>query len=263
MNNFSLRIIPIVHAQSIDAIAQPSFGTLSNGGIPIDNSLVKIDLESQKTTFGIGETFKVKVKLVSQDDLFIDKISLRILYNPNLLSVVDSDPNTTGTQIKILNSNLTLANQNDNNVNALEGIITLIVNVENNINFKGSTEIAEITFNTQAQGLNRIAVQTGSNGTRLIKDSLSIGYTASELQVNITNIKITQSVLPTLTNTPTPMPTSLTTPTVTPVQINNQTNIPNTSVSKELVDILVNLFFGILVVLTGLNIFLKAKKRKK
>lgn len=263
MDEFKKFLLPVVKGQVLDAIAQPSFGKLSSGG-PNTSVLARIDLDSNKSNFNIGENFKVKIKITSFEDLFLDRVILRILYNPNILSVVDSNPNVSGTQINVTNPNFSLVSQTDNNVNTLEGVITLILDVQNQINFKSGIEIAEIEFNTQSQGLSRITIQTGSQGSRLVRNAQSVSYTSSELQISVSNLQSTITISPT-TVTPTP---TLVLPTPTKEQIQQTPTpvvdvIPETSVNNNMLIFFINLFVGFLILLLGFNLRKKISKTKK
>lgn len=60
---------------------------------------VKLSLISEHTAVDVGDTFEVQVQLGNPDQKALDSVSLLILFNPQVLQVVDSTPSSSGVNI--------------------------------------------------------------------------------------------------------------------------------------------------------------------
>jgi len=251
MNNFTKRLIPIAQAQIIDAIAQPSFGNLSNDSSQ-NRTLARIDLTptTNITDLKVGDTFTIGVNIKTFEEVTLNKIALKISFDKTKFSVIDSNPNVSGTQIKITNTNFYTESDQDNLANNSDGTITLIISSDEPVDFSEGGEIATITFNAQSAGSSKISVVSGSQGTKLFSDSKSVAYLTSELQLNTktSSGNITPNISPTVTQiTSSPTPTIL--PTLT-IENRPVEQIPNTSISD--ISLLVYIFIGVIFMLIGL-----------
>lgn len=261
MDNFLKRLIPVVKAQSFDAIAQPSFGSISGDDDTV-RVLARIDLETPKNSFDIGETFTVSIRIRTFEDVSLNRLTLRVLFNPNILSVVDEDPNTSGTQIKLTETSFESPTDSDNSVDNQQGIITLIANSAQPINFSESREVAQIRFNTQTQGSTRVTIQGGSLGSRLFNNTQSVAFTSSETQITVSNIIVDTTPTPTTILTPT-ITTQLTpTPTPIPQTQPEISTIPDTSL-EETIPFIFPIFFGLILLAIGLSLVPKQNSDKQ
>jgi len=262
MNDFTKRLIPIVQAQIIDAVAQPSFGNLSNDSSQ-NRTLARIDLTptTSITDLKVGDTFTIGINIKTFEEVSLNKIALKISFDKTKFSVVDNNPNISGTQIKITNSNFYTENDQDNLANNNDGTITLVISSDEPIDFSEGGEIATITFNAQSSGSSKISVVSGSQGTKLFSDSKSVAYLTSELQLNTktSSSNTTPTISPTVSIT---QATALPTPTLLPtISIENRPieQIPNTSIPD--ISLIVYFSLGILFVLIGILLSKSTNKK--
>jgi len=81
MNDFTKRLIPIAQAQIIDAVAQPSFGNLSNDSSQ-NRTLARIDLTptSNISDLKVGDTFTIGINIKTFEEVTLNKIALKISF---------------------------------------------------------------------------------------------------------------------------------------------------------------------------------------
>jgi len=178
-------IIPVVEAQSADAVAQPTFGPIqgAGGGTATASVLIKSD----KTAINVGDTFKVTVTINTQN-LTVSEYRVVVNYDPSALSVVDQDPSTPGTQVNILDNVFQVTNPQTNNV-ASNGsvVVDAKVNGSNEVPIN-NRDVIQITFQAQTAGTTTISVAQGTNGTQLIKlQGTSVAFTQNEISTVISS----------------------------------------------------------------------------
>lgn len=243
MSNFSELIIPKIYAQAADAIAQPTFGTLSTDQVP--EVLSKVTLTSDKTSVKVGEKFKVRVKIELADNVKISEYRIVLDFTPTtLLSVQDADSAIAGTQITLLDDVFKITDpENNNTVSSQAGRIRLVAKTETGNSLALNRDVAEIEFQAQALGVASISIAQGTTGTQLIKDSdngTSVAFSINELTVNVTQGEII--VDPGTNNGG-----------VTTGEKQLPTKIPDTALSPTL-ESLLPFFTGIIILLLGLKL---------
>lgn len=260
MDEFLKRLVPVVSA---DTLAQPTFGTLNV--TPIDTVTgTRVDLESETTSVKVGDNITIKVFIQTGPSIGISQYRLVVEYDQNILSVIDQDTATLGTQIKNTNPNFIVANISTDNLTS-NGRSRLVASISGGIDteLSSKTEVAEITFNAQSIANTVVKIATGSTGTQL-KTSAGrlIGYTSSEKQISVVNEIITPSPTETPTITPTatifPTPVITSTPTITSgVYVST---IPATAITLDSV-FLFPFILGTVLVVLGLSIIPKSFRK--
>jgi len=195
-------IVTQVLAQSGAGIAQPTFTTDLNfnnlGGntpnpgsanpppppppSPLPSSyasgpgVVKLTTDSQN--FAVGSQFYVTIDVDSGGQK-LSSYSLKIQYDPSLLQVQDSDPNTPGLQINFLD---TVFTQQTNTVNQSSG--SIVIAAQSTIPTALSGTIAKISFIGTKTGTDQIQVSTTESS--LVNDSsANILTTANGLAITV------------------------------------------------------------------------------
>jgi len=237
-----IQLIPIVEAQSLDTISQPTFGTITvSGGGGVTASVL---LTSDKSSVKVGDTFTVKIN-VKTNTLSISEYKIVISYDKSLLSVIDQDTTTAGTQIKLLDDVFTIADPAKDNLVSTTGQITIDAKTTSGNSFQVNKDVAEIQFQAQAEGISTLKVTQGASGTQLIRSNgNSLTFTTNEVSVQSSTTVATNGG-GTPINTPTPTPT----PTPQPSQVVSQ--IPNTGIKEDITS-MSGVFVGLLLVATGL-----------
>jgi hypothetical protein len=204
-----LRIFPIVEAQSLDSIAQPTFGPIDvSGGSTASASML---LKSSKTSAVVGEKFKVTVE-IKTNTVTINEYRIVIDFDPARLQVVDQDTTTPGTQVKLLDTIFTVATPATDNIVSSTGRITLIAKVASGNAFQVNRDVAEIEFQAQTAGSTAIKIFQDVNGSRLIRQSgVGVAFTPNQVTVQITASSGTTTTTTTTGSTPPPPPVSQTT----------------------------------------------------
>jgi altronate dehydratase len=118
-------LVPVVDAQTLDTISQPTFGTIDVG--TQGGAVSTVLLSSTSTATQVGQKFKVSVEIKTNDNQ-INQYKILIDFDSAKLSVVDQDSATLGTQVKLLDTIFTIANPQSNNSVSNTGRITLIAN---------------------------------------------------------------------------------------------------------------------------------------
>jgi hypothetical protein len=181
-----LDFIPIqsVSAQTLDAVSQPTFGPIDvgDGG----ETQTSINLSADKTSVEVGETFTVTVNLKT-NDIPINEYRIYINFDSTSLSVVDVDPDTTGTQVELLDTIFVIEDpEQNNNVNLQNGEIELIAKTETGNAFSVNRDVVEIQFQAQSTGVTTLSFIEGVSGTQLIRQSgTSVTYLPNELTIRV------------------------------------------------------------------------------
>jgi len=181
----SINIIPLVQAQTADAIAQPTFGVIQAGGG--STATASVLLTSSATTVNEQDSFAVQVR-INTNGIGISEYRLSISYDPTFLSIIDSDTTTPGVQIEFNDPVFQISDPSKNNLASTSG--TIILDAKNP---SGNTDIprnnvlvATIHFQAFKAGQDIInVVNTGQNSTQLITLS---GTTLDYSQNYITTI---------------------------------------------------------------------------
>jgi len=183
MANF-INIIPVVEAQSADAVAQPTFGPIEVGGGSTVSSSVLI--RSDKTAVKVGDTFKVKVE-IKTNNITINEYKVVVDFDPNLLSVMDQDSNTQGTQVSLLDTVFQVSNPVVNNT-VLNGRVIIDAKAASGNAFQVNRDVVEVQFQAQASGSATIKLTQGADGTQLTKlEGNSVSFTSNEITTLITS----------------------------------------------------------------------------
>ncbi|MFS8130978.1 MAG: hypothetical protein ACMG57_03290 [Candidatus Dojkabacteria bacterium] len=246
-------LFPIVKAQTVDASAQPTFGSIDvGGGSTVTASML---LSSDKTAVDIGEKFTVTVE-IKTNTVTINEYRIVIDFDSTKLQVLDQDPSTPGIQIKLLDTIFVVENQETDNTVSQNGRITLIAKVDSGNPFTVNKNVAEIQFQAQAAGSPTIKIFKDASGSRLIRQSgVGVDFTPNGLTVQVKTA--TGAGTTTGSNPP---PTNQTTTTTTTGGTTTTTTIPKTGVADDLGTALTVLAAAILII-TGIK--LSSEKKKK
>lgn len=244
-----LRIFPIVKAQTLDATAQPTFGPIDvNGGSTVTSSML---LRSSSTSVAVGDKFKVTVE-IKTNTTTINEYRVVVDFDPARLQVVDQDPATTGTQIKLLDTIFVVENPQTDNTVSPTGRITLIAKVPSGNAFQVNRDVAEIEFQAQTVGSSNIRIFQDVNGSRLIRQSgVGVAFTPNQVTVQVTTASGTNTSTGGTTAPPPPPSTQTATTGTTGGGTTSQ--IPNTAIEDP-----IGAFFVILsamvLILTGFRL---------
>lgn len=253
-------LVPKINAQTSDAISQPTFGPIDIGGrSTITGSVL---LTSDKTAVQVGERFKVKIE-VRTNDVNIIEYRVSVDFDPTKFRVVDSDTTTTGTQITLLDSVFTVQDKQRDNAVSDIGRIRLKAVSPNSQPLTVNTQVAEIEFQAQELGSSTIKIVEGSSGTQLIRQAgVGMAYSSNEVSVNIqTQIVTTTGTSTTGTTTSTTTGTQ-TTGTATTATGQVTGTIPETALGDE-IGSLISIFLGLFFILLGSMLVINKEKASK
>lgn len=179
-------LIPKAKAQQSNIIAQPSFGTITSGGT--DETAASVLLTSNATAAAVGDEFTVSVA-IDTAGTEIAEYRVVIDFDPEVLSVVDSDPTTAGTQIEFTDALFTIEDPaNDNTVSSV-GRIRLNAEAPTGQSLAVNKNVATVTFQAQSVGTGNIAVVDGVVGSQLIRSGgTAIAFTNNEIGVNVSTV---------------------------------------------------------------------------
>lgn len=218
-------LIPTVDAQTVDASAQPTFGTLNIGNG--STSLPTVKLVATTNNVAIGSTFDVEVEITTGTGVNISKYEIVIDYDINHLAVVDAEPSISGTQIKHLDTVFQVSS-GDNTVQTTTGRITLIASTPGNVGVELNRKVARITFQAQSQGTTDLKFfRSGLAGTKLLN---TIGTSLDISTQDLLNINITSSAQTTSTLTTSSTTTSVSSTTST---FTSFPTIPDTGIVED------------------------------
>ena len=183
MTNILDLLIPVVNAQTLDSVSQPTFGPIEVG---TQNGVVStVLLSSTSTATQVGQKFKVTVEIKTNAQL-ITEYQIVIDFDSSKLSVVDQDTTVQGTQIKLLDQVFTISNPQVNNIVSSTGRVFLVANIPSGTPISVNRNVAEIEFQAQQIGAASIKIVQGSTGTRLTRSNgTTLTYTPNELSVQI------------------------------------------------------------------------------
>lgn len=251
-------IIPSVSAQQADAVAQPTFGTITiRGGTQARANVV---LSSDKTSLQVGEKVKFKVAINTGTNQ-ISSYTIVIDFDPSKFTVIDVNSQVTGTQITKLDETFQFQNEEQNNRVDPSGKIIFTASGQNPVAV--NKEVVEFELQAQQVGTATVKIAEGSSGTQLTRQSgTTITYTLNEVSLQIRAQQggddNTNNNNNTNNNTNNQQNNSGTVNTVTGgTTVPNQ--IPNTSIISDPISALL-LFLGILLTFIGLRLGLKSKK---
>ncbi|MEO6729259.1 MAG: cohesin domain-containing protein [Candidatus Dojkabacteria bacterium] len=240
-----INLFPIVKAQTIDATAQPTFGTIdTGGGSTLTSSML---MRSDKTSVNVGDKFKVTVE-IKTNTVTINEYRIIIDFDATKLQVVDQDPTTAGTQVKLLDTIFTVENAEIDNTVSQNGRITLIAKTDSGNPFAVNRDVAEIQFQAQAAGSPTIKIIQDASGSRLIRQS-GVGVSFTPNQLSVTVQAATGSATTTTTGA-TPPPISQTT---TTGGTTVGTTIPVTGVTDD-IGSAATIIVAAVLILTGLKL---------
>lgn len=250
-NSLQELLIPVVKGQAIDAVAQPTFGRIdvvSEGG-----TSATILVRSNKTSVVVGERFKATVSIAT-NDLTINEYRIVLEFDPSKFSVVDSDLNTTGTQVKLLDSLFLVENPETDNIVSSGGRIRLVAKTQTGNPFQVNRDVAEIEFQAQSIGASTIKIVQGTTGSQLIRQSgTGISFTPNEISIQIGTEQIPTNPV---TTDPSSRPNLI--PSDSPAQ--GVTIIPATSFRDDVLSVL-PILIGLILIIGGTKLY-KSVKRK-
>ncbi|GAB4284031.1 MAG: hypothetical protein Kow0081_0920 [Candidatus Dojkabacteria bacterium] len=256
MANLINILIPKVNAQA-DATAQPTFGLINVGG---GNALTgQVLLSSSNTAPKVGERFKVRVKIDTQDVQIIE-YRIAIEFDSTKLQVVDANQQVNGVQVSFLDDVFEVEDVSTDNLTN-NNIGTIFVKAKSGDPLTLNKDVIEIEFQAQAVGSSVIRIQEGTTGTQLIRQAgQGLVYTSNEVTIDITTAQTqnpdTQSPVtqtPVIENPVTQNPGTQSPPPVT--------QIPATALSPEIVAML-PVLAGLLLVALGFGLA-KSKEEKQ
>lgn len=262
-----IKLIPPVSANSFDALAQPTFGTIevSNVGGTVSSILLTAD----KTSVGIGERFTVKVK-VTTNTLTVKEYRIVIKFDSASLSVIDQDNTTPGTQITLLDQVFQVEEPEVNNSVAIigdEGTITLLATAPEGSDLQVNTDVAEIEFQAQAEGSAPVQIIQGTEGSRLTRGSgTSLNFTTNEITIQASDISVVEPPPTTQEPPPVETPPSETPPAQTPPTTTTPPPtvevIPNTALGDEFGPLGSAISLGLGFVLVVMGMAMLARKER-
>jgi len=211
-----MNLVPKVKAQGVDTYVSPTIPFIPPSG---PNPTTKISptpkldqpyiiLESSFKNVSPGDKFTVQVKIHTQGTP-IQGFKFLVKYDPALLSVIDTDQSTAGTQINYLNS-FFIPDQHIVEETETRGEIFIIASSAEDTTTISNISVAIIEFEAQNEGFVEVklekddsALVTG-NSTDILSLVNSLDFILSEDAINLpTNTpRIYETILPTeLTNT--------------------------------------------------------------
>lgn len=240
MANLIELVVPKINAQA-DAVAQPTFGSINiGGGSGITGQVL---LNSDKTSVEVGERFKVRVQ-VNTNDVNIEEYRIIINFDPTKIQIVDADSETQGIQVRKLDTVFSPEEiQNDNVSNNNLGTVKYVAKSSTPVSL--NTEVIEIEFQAQATGRSTIELIEGAAGTQLIRQAgQGLVFTPNRITLEVAQTQNTPDPEPQPQPNPQPQPGGNTgTNPVPPV-------IPDTSISSDLIALL-TVMAGMIFVLVG------------
>jgi len=243
-------LIPIIKAQELDSLSQPTFGVIDTGNQ--GGALATTLLSSTSTSTQIGQRFKVTIEIKTNDQQ-INQYKILVDFDSTKLSLIDQDTTVAGSQIKLLDTVFTVETPaTDNTVSS--GRITLIAGTPSGNGFSVNRNVAEIEFQAQQIGSANIKIVQGSVGSQLVRtNGTSLSFTPNELSVQIS----AQQVVPDVPDPPDPVIPLPVTP--NPGVVDIPTIIPNTGIE----DILPLMPLGAGIVLVSMGVVLLRGNPKK
>lgn len=182
MNSLKELLIPSVSAQSFDAFAQPTFGPINVGTGNTTTGTVLITTD--KTAANIGDTIIATIS-INTNDIPISEYRVILNFDPTKFTVIDSDTNTTGTQVTLLDPVFQIEDpETDNTVNSL-GVIQVIA--KNTEQVTVNRNVVEIRLQAQSSGNTNISVVTqGETRTQLVREAgVGLAYTGNSVDIGI------------------------------------------------------------------------------
>ncbi len=255
MEDLFIKLVPKVSAQSFDALAQPTFGSIDiGGGSSITGSVL---LSSDKTSVTVGERFKVRVELKT-NDVNISEYRVVVDFDPTKLTVIDADPSVNGTQVRVLDEVFTVPNPLDDNTVASVGRIRVRASAPSTP-LTVNKDVVEIEFQAQSAGSTGIKVVEGSVGSQIVREAgVGLSYTANEVTIDVTTQTSTTTTGST-TGTTTTGSTAGTTGTTTTT---GGQQIPDTALSDDVISA-ASVIFGVLFVILGSSLVINKSKNNR
>lgn len=176
-------IIQSVSAQEVDAVAQPTFGTITiRGG---SQARATVLVSSDKSSVAVGQRFTVKVAINTGTNQ-ISSYNITIDFDPSKLQVVDSNTSLAGTQVKKTDQVFQFQNEEQNNRVDSSGKIIINAFVQNPVSI--NTEVIEFEMQAQQAGPTTIKISEGSGGTQLTRQSgNALSYTINEVTIQVSS----------------------------------------------------------------------------
>ncbi len=247
-------VVPKIEAQSYDGISQPTFGLLD---IAEGENQAELNFTTDTTSPAVGETFTVDVE-ISTKDFTINEYQIIVDFDTTKLSVLDSEPDTAGTQVEFLDL-VYVVEPGDNNVQ--DGRITLIARTPSGNALQVNRAVARITFQSQEQGVTVIEPVATFEGTKLInQNGVVIDASLNSLTLNVGSARTSSATSTSSSTSANATTTSATSSSSGPTQPPDQ--IPNTGIFDDGGLAILPLAIGLLLVVVGARLRGEAKKGK-
>jgi hypothetical protein len=182
MNSLKELLIPTASAQSFDAFAQPTFGPINVGTGNTTTGTVLITTD--KTASNIGDIITATIS-VNTNDIAISEYRIVLNFDPTKFTVIDSDPNTPGTQVTLLDPVFQIENpETENTVNSLGQVLVIAKNTDQ---VSVNRNVIEIQLQAQSSGNTNISVVTqGEIRTQLVREAgVGLAYTGNSVDIGI------------------------------------------------------------------------------
>ncbi len=229
--------------QEVIAQSSPTFpyeGPFEDDGEPITPSdEAAIKLTSSTSSLQTGSTGDVSIKLESGNEE-VNRYTLFITFNQNVLEVVDSSTMQSGIQVTFIDTFSNLQTNTANNSNGTVKISARVSGASQTINRK----VAEISFRAKSSGTSIISVNKAKSSVKNDSGREVLGATKS---VNFTVTGQTQTTPPATTPT---YPSS------------KSGELPRSGIFDSL-GIVGTLLGGVLLVYIGVKTFLERKRRER
>jgi len=217
-------------------VAVPTIPFIPPGGTgtptPTAVSGPSISVSTDQFGIGVGEIIEVDIVIDTRGQE-IQQFGVQLTYNPQLLEVVDAEPNTPNTQIEYLDTFFVVGT---NQANQASGIINLQADSDQGAASISGRSVATIQFRATSEGLGQVEVIQSNS---LLVDSKNTDILQS---VNSLSITVSDS-----TGTPTPLPTDGVGPSLFPTQL------PKNDLASDLGGG-TGLFLGVLFISLGVMI---------
>ncbi|MBW7953804.1 MAG: cohesin domain-containing protein [Candidatus Dojkabacteria bacterium] len=199
-----MNIIQSAQAQTLDEIASPTIPFDPPGGAVTPTTVTgpSITMTTDQFGIGIGQNMTVDIVIDSKSQE-ISSYNVQIVYNPNLLEVVDAQPAVSNTQIAYLDNFFEV---DENSVNQANGVINLKASSPQGGASFSNRSVARITFKGKQLGLGQVEVNKNNSSLQTLNSTDILQYTNS-LSITVSDSSVT--VTPTIITSGTAFPTRL------------------------------------------------------
>jgi len=247
-------MLPLI--QKVIAQSMPTFpydGPFEEPDQPDTQKKAVIKLTNASTKIEAGSTTKADVTIESESQE-VSSYTITIMYDPEVLEVVDKSSSQAGIQVEFLDS---FALEKTNTADNSEGKIKIIAEITGSAQTV-NRRVAAIIFRGKSVGTSVVSVNKSQSSIKNQSNQDILGSTTS-LNLTVTG-ESAQTTTTTTTTTTTISPTSTTIPGTSPT-----TTVPGELPESGIGDIAIIISLvltGILMSLIGLRSFLDKKIRK-